>query len=170
MAGVANTQRLRHHVEYMDADSRRAFVRWAVDSRFGGVAARLADKIGVSKSNVGRWLMGRQTPTDENIERLAEKLDLPIEEVLIRDWVSAVNSAPMFFQSQSSPTPTLLHATPPELTQAANWFVQQCGEDPRQVALAASIARDRATGEQLDWTGWAQLIQNWLSKMPKKPG
>lgn len=170
MLGIANTQRLRQHTSDMDADSRRAFIRWAVDSRFGGVASRLADKIGVNKSNVGRWLEGRQAPTDENIERLAEKLDLPIEEVLNRDWVSAVAAAPMFFASQYSSTPTSLSATPAELAQAVSWFVQQCGEDPRQVALAASIARDRAIGQQLDWTGWATLIQTWLAKMPKKPG
>ena len=50
--------------------------------RRGVSLRRIAVESGVSASTLSRWIHGKQTPSPENCQRLAEYLSLPVEHLL----------------------------------------------------------------------------------------
>lgn len=44
--------------------------------------ARLGRKIGVTRSLVSRWVSGKSFPRTEDLPKLAEALDVPVEQII----------------------------------------------------------------------------------------
>jgi transcriptional regulator with XRE-family HTH domain len=58
-----------------------------IDSPRGGGRKELADRTGASPSSIGRMLSGQTMPGPLLLEKLAEVLDLPLTELLVRAGV-----------------------------------------------------------------------------------
>jgi transcriptional regulator with XRE-family HTH domain len=76
---------------------QRQFSQWLAErTRLSGLSQReLTDGLGVNRSVVSRWFRGEARPGTENITRLAQVLDAPLQEILdAAGYDLAPNSGP----------------------------------------------------------------------------
>ncbi|MFE2243874.1 helix-turn-helix domain-containing protein [Streptomyces virginiae] len=81
-ASASQGSRTERFAEYIRQAVREA--GYDIDSPRGGGKTMLARRTGMSSSSVGRMLAGKTMPDPAVLERLADALDMPLAELLVR--------------------------------------------------------------------------------------
>lgn len=75
-----------------------------VDSRMGGGRSQLAERLGVSRSTVSRWLAGETMPDPTQFESIAAVLGVPVVELLVGSGIISARAVeqldPAAFQAR----------------------------------------------------------------------
>lgn len=74
-----------------------------IDKQRGGGRAELADRLGVSRSTITRWLEGGSLPGLEFIEPLAAALNVPVTDVLIGAGILSIKQLHPLDRPEPSP-------------------------------------------------------------------
>jgi transcriptional regulator with XRE-family HTH domain len=64
-----------------------------VDTQMGGGRAAFADAVGVSRSTLTRWLQGTTLPEPTKFEPIAEKLGVPVVQMLVETGIISIKAA-----------------------------------------------------------------------------
>ncbi|MFJ8082000.1 helix-turn-helix domain-containing protein [Streptomyces sp. NPDC096205] len=114
-----------------------------IDSPRGGGRKELADATGMSPSSVGRMLAGQTLPDPVHLERLAEVLQLPLMEMLIRSGVVSARAGQAAKPSTQHPPPN----TPLTPETAARLLGIR---SPDRVQMFAAMARTLVDQERAE--------------------
>lgn len=74
-----------------------------LEGQMAGGRATLADSVGVSRSTVKRWLDGDSLPEPTKFEAIANRLGVPVVEMLVETGIISIQAAGL--EARPQPTP-----------------------------------------------------------------
>lgn len=118
-----------------------------IDSPRGGGKKALARATGMSQTSVGRMLAGQTLPDPNNLERLAEVLNISLPELLVRSGVISRKSSSRLAPSAPSAPPA--SSTPLTPARAAQQLGITNPENVRffETTVQMLLDRERTEGE-----------------------